>query len=133
MDKEDRDNEYTKRITFRLTEREYKRLLKLLVKTRHSSLSSLIRTMLFRGNVKIVTRDDSLDAVMEQLSTIRSDLHRMGININQITRRFHTEKQPEKRLFQALEVQHVYKETGDKVDRLLKVITEISYKWLPGS
>ena len=130
---EEKENEYTKRITFRLTEREYKRLLKLLAKTKHRSLSGLIRTMLFKGNVKIVAKDGSLDKVMEQLSAIRSALHRIGLNINQITYRFHTEKLPDKRLLHALEVQRLYQETGDKVEKLLKIVAKISYKWLPGS
>lgn len=120
-----------KRITFRLTGPEWKTLVKLLEKSRHRSLSALLRAMLFKGKVTVVSHDDSLDTVMEKLSAIHTELHRIGVNINQVTNRFNAEKHPEKRLLQALEVQELYRKTGEKVEELIKIITNISYRWLP--
>ena len=120
------------RITFRLGEKEQQRLDALLAKSTCTTHSELIRKMLFKGKVTLISRDDSMDKIMEQLSFIRTELRRVGVNINQLTASFHAETLPEKRVLLAMEVQRQYGEVGKKVDELLKVIAEISYKWLPG-
>lgn len=130
--KEDKnDQEFSRRITFRLTDKEWKRLGKILRRSRHQSISELIRTMLFKGKVTITVRDNSLDIAMEKLSSISTDLRRIGTNINQIVRKFHNEKLPENKLILTLEVGKQYQEVGEKVDELLGVIKELSLKWLP--
>lgn len=130
--KEDKnDQEFSRRITFRLTDKEWKRLGKILRRSRHQSISELIRTMLFKGKVTITVRDNSLDIAMEKLSSISTDLRRIGTNINQIVRKFHNEKLTENKLILTLEVGKQYQEVGEKVDELLGVIKELSLKWLP--
>lgn len=131
MEEENDDSTYTRRITFRLSEPEWETLCKLLKKSRHGSMSELIRAMLFWGKIRIVTHDDSISPIMEQLSAIRTELHRIGVNINQITGRFHWETLPEARLLQALEVLQLHQTVGQKVDELFTVIEKISYRWLP--
>lgn len=131
MEKEIKEDSYSKRLTFRLTNPEWETLASLLKKSRHRSASELVRTMLFSGKVTVIIRDESLHNVMEQLSAVRTEIHRIGVNINQITGRFHREKFPEARLLQVLEVQRLHQEMGRKVEELFKLITNISYRWLP--
>ena len=133
MKQERGDKGFSHRITFRLTEKEWTALAGLLEKSTADSLSSLIRQVLFKGAVTINTRDRSLDIVMEELSRIRKELQAIGINVNQITRRFHKETLSEARLARAQEVISVYHHTGEKVTRLFTIIAKLSEKWLPES
>lgn len=133
MTQRQKDKSFTRRITFRLTEKEWTALAGLLEKSTAGNLSSLIRQVLFKGAVTINTRDRSLDIVMEELSRIRKELQAIGINVNQITRRFHVETLSEERLARAQEVISVYHHTGEKVTRLFTIIAKFSEKWLPES
>lgn len=118
------------RITFRLGTKDLERLDALLAESSCMSYSELIRKQLFKGRITIHTHDRTLDMVMETLSGIRTELHAIGININQVTRRFHTEKLPESRLVRALEIQELNKYTGLKVEELLEIIHKLSERWL---
>lgn len=124
----------THRIHVRVTAEKYRELSSLLRRSRGvKSHSGLLRNILDDRTINVESHDDSLDRVMERLSGIRTELQRIGTNINQITRRFHTEKLPEARLVQALEVQHLYGEAGKKVDELLAIVDKLSRRWLPES
>ncbi|MNU20673.1 hypothetical protein D3C71_89220 [compost metagenome] len=120
-----------KRITFRMSNEEWEKLEKMLKRSRHRSMSELIRAMLFRGKVLVVSHDDSLDLTMEQLSAIRTELHRIGVNVNQLTAKFHSEPMTEGRLLQVKEIQDEFKEMGKKVEELMRIIKKLSYRWLP--
>ncbi|OJV55383.1 MAG: hypothetical protein BGO31_20625 [Bacteroidetes bacterium 43-16] len=130
MGRQDKKRELEHRITFRLGQKELERLDAMLARSNCQSQSELIRKMLFKGEITVMTHDRSLDIIMEILSGIRTELHAIGININQVTRRFHQEKQPEARLLKALKIQELNKETGEKVDEVLALIGKLSGKWL---
>lgn len=130
MERRERKKELEHRITFRLSREELQRLDALLAKSTCNTQSELIRKMLFKGKVTLITYDRSLDTVMEMLSGIRTELHAIGININQVTRRFHQEKLPEARFIRVLEIQDLNKDTGKKVKELLELIGKLSGRWL---
>lgn len=131
MKQEKDKKEFRRRITFRLSEKEWEKLQGLLVKSTCRSHSELIRKILFKGKITVHTHDRSLDMVMETLSGIRTELHAIGVNINQITRRYHTEKLPEERLVQVFEIGRLYRQTDKKVAELFIIITKLSKIWLP--
>lgn len=123
----------THRIHTRITKEKYEELTVLLAQCRGiKSLSELLRDILSNRKINIQNYDRSLDTVMEQLSSIRTELHAIGVNINQVTRRFHAEKLPEARLLQVMEIEQQYRDVGKKVDRLFEIIQKLSARWLPG-
>ena len=121
----------TYRVEARVTEDKYRGLTALLTKSRHRTMSELVRDILYNRKVILETYDASLDKVMERLSAIRSELHAIGININQITHYFHMVKAPEGKLFNALEIVKLYQQTDLKVTELFSVIAKLSEPWLP--
>jgi hypothetical protein len=51
------------------------------------------------------------------------------ININQVTRHFHSADTPNQKIFQALKIVDEYKKVGQKLDRVMDVTSEIAKKW----
>ena len=80
----------------------------------------------------MLTRDVTMNAPMEELVSIRKELRSIGININQQTRHFHTSENEAQRSFYFLRTSDLYKNVGEKVDRLLDIVTKMSMKWLRG-
>lgn len=122
----------TCRIHTRVTQSKFDELNTLLTKSRGiHSLSELMRYILDERSIVVHTHDNSLDKVMEELSGIRKELQAIGVNINQITHRFHVEELPEAKLFQATEIVKLYQQTDLKVSKLFEVIANLSELWLP--
>lgn len=115
----------------RLASERYDELNAMLKSSRHRTMSSLIRDILMNRKILIETYDPSLDKVMEELCGIRKELQAIGININQVTRRFHNEKLPGEQMNSALEIAKLYQQTDLKVSELFSVIAKLSEKWLP--
>lgn len=133
MERVQQKTEAGRRITFRLSCQEWQTLDTLRRKSNCRTVSSLIRKSLFDGSIKLITYDRSLDMVMEELSKIRQEIQAIGVNINQITRRFHTVSGAEAKLFSAMEITRLYQQTDLKVGELLGIISNLSKVWLPGS
>lgn len=121
----------TYRVEARIPAEKYRELTALLEKSRHHTMSELVRDILYNRKIILETYDVSLDKVMERLSAIRSELHAIGININQVTRAFHRAQAPEGKLFNALEIAKLYQQTDLKVTALFSVIAKLSEQWLP--
>ncbi|MFC4872097.1 plasmid mobilization protein [Negadavirga shengliensis] len=122
--------EYTRRFTLRLTDKEYKYLEKLLQKNTYcQNLSELIRDMIFRKKITINTYDASLHEVKLQLAKIRNELQAIGVNINQITRHFHTAMDSESRLAYAEKIVPHYRKVEDKIQELFTILSQLSRRW----
>jgi len=120
------------RIHTRVTTEKYEELSELMRQSRNiHSLSELLRSILNNKKIMVETYDASLDKVMAELSGIRKELQAIGMNINQVTHRFHTEDLPEGKLFQAMEIVKLYQHTDLKVTELFSVIAKLSERWLP--
>lgn len=117
----------------RVNKKKYDQLTALLAKSGCRTMSELIRDILEEREIRVRTYDGSLDAVMTELSQLRTKLHAIGININQVTHRFHLEDQPEGKLFLALEIAKLYQQTDQKVADLFVIIAKLSQRWLPES
>lgn len=115
----------------RIGKARYDELSDLLEHSTCRTMSALLRAILMHDKILVQTHDVSLDKVMEQLSSIRKELHAIGVNINQITRQFNLYPDFEHRIFLASEVATKYKQTGEKVDELFDIIAKISERWLP--
>lgn len=121
------------RIHTRITREKYDELLALLGRSRSiKTLSELLRNILDDKEIVIRHYDSSLDEVMEKLSLIHKELQAIGVNINQVTHRFHIEDQPEGKLFRALEITKLFQQADLKLSEIFSVISKLSERWLPG-
>lgn len=93
-------------------------------------MGELARKILSKEKITCYYKDTTMDAPMEELTHIRKELNAIGVNINQITHKFHIADNPSQKIDQVLRVEREYKRVGDKVDRLLAMVFELSKKWL---
>ena len=125
-----KNNKLSCRIETRIDEIKYKELQGLLQQSRYRNMSELLRDIVYNKQIRVVTYDKGLDMVMQQLSTIRSELHAIGININQVTKFFNSVSNVSIKTYHALNIAGQYKNVGDKTDTLFQLISKLSEKWL---
>ncbi|RZJ56024.1 MAG: mobilization protein [Flavobacterium sp.] len=119
-------------IIIRVNENTYKRLEKILLNSNCQSIGEVARNILSKEKILMLTRDITMNAPMEELASIRKELRSIGININQQTRHFHTSENETQRSFYFMRTCDLYKNVGQKVDRLLELVSKMSMKWLRG-
>ena len=119
-------------IIIRVNENIYKRLEKILLHSNCQSIGEVARNILSKEKILVLNRDITMNAPMEELASIRKELRSIGININQQTRHFHTSENEAQRSFYFLRTSDLYKNVGQKVDRLLELVSKMSMKWLGG-
>lgn len=119
-------------IILRVNEDTYKRLEKILLNSNCQSIGEVARNILSKEKILMLTRDVTMNAPMEELASIRKELRSIGININQQTRHFHTSENEAQRSFYFMRTSDLYKNVGQKVDRLLELVAKMSMKWLRG-
>jgi hypothetical protein len=120
----------TKLVGVRLSENVYARLEKFTQNTDCQTIGELARRILSKEKITYFQKDASMDGTMEELSRIRKELNSIGTNINQITHSFHTADVANQRTFLALKVAEQYNKVGDKVEQLLKIVSQLAIKWL---
>lgn len=79
----------THRVNFRLTEEEYKKVVALIAKTTHRTISIYARKLLLGQPVTMVYRDASKDKAIEELSALRRELGAIANNFNQLVKKIH--------------------------------------------
>jgi hypothetical protein len=126
----DREDLLTHPIRTRVRESVYWRLVKMMENSDCQSMGELARKILSKEKITCYYKDTTMDAPMEELTHIRKELNAIGVNINQITHKFHIADNPSQKIDQVLRVEREYKRVGDKVDRLLAMVFELSKKWL---
>lgn len=114
----------------RVGKQKYEELQKLLAQNRYNDMSSLLRDFLHNRPIKVFTRDLTLDNLMEELARIRTEIKAIGVNINQITKRFNTYPEPQRKAFYAKMAFEEYRAVQPKIDRLLDIVSKLSKKWL---
>jgi hypothetical protein len=124
----------TKELTYVLTTRvdlpTYRKLSSLLDQNAHNDMSHLVRTILINRPVRVFSRDITLDNLMEELTRLRTEIKHIGVNINQITKKFNTYPDPQRQAFFAKVAFQQYLAIETKIDRLLDIINQLSKKWL---
>jgi negative regulator of replication initiation len=127
-----RDELLTHPIILRVNENTFKRLEKIQIHSNCQSIGEVARNILSKEKILMLTRDITMNAPMEELASIRKEIKAIGVNINQQTRHFHTSENEAQRSFYFMRTSDLYKNVGQKVDRLLEIITQMSMKWLRG-
>jgi len=120
-------------IIIRVTETVFNRLEALRKESHYSSIGEVARRILSNRKVRLFYKDISMNGPMEEMALIRKELKAIGININQLTRSFNQDKAGTHRAFYLLKVAEQYKVVGDKVDRLIHIISQLAEQWLQRS
>jgi hypothetical protein len=117
-------------IKTRINAEKFQALQRILSQNPHKDMSSLVRDILEDRPVKIFTRDITLDNLMEELAKLRTEIRAIGININQITRKFNTYPEPRRKEFYAKTAFAEYQAIEPKIDELLIIISKLAKRWL---
>jgi len=120
-------------IIIRVNEATWNKLDKLREQSDCASIGEVARRILTNRNIKLLHKDISMNGPMEEMALIRKELKAIGININQLTRSFNQDKAGTHSTFYILKVAGLYQRIGEKVDRLLTIISKLADKWLQGS
>jgi len=124
---------FTCSIRTRVTQKDLEKLEKIKASSDCGSIGEVARKILSNEKINCFYRDISLNAPMEEMALIRKELKAIGININQQTHRFHICESESQRAFYVLRTAELYKKVGERVDRLLVIISQLAEKWLPRS
>lgn len=117
-------------LIIRVNDGLYKRLDKLCNESDCQSIAEVARKILSKERINCFYKDATMNAPMEEMAIIRKELKAIGININQQTRFFNSCKSPAERAFHANKTVVFYQNVGEKVDRLLSIISKLAVQWL---
>lgn len=120
----------TKNVIVRITETTFNKLEKMRVESGSGSLAEVVRRILVNRKIKLLHKDVSMNAPMEEMALIRKELKAIGININQITRTFNQDKAETHRAFYVMKVADLYKNVDERVEKLLVIVSQLAEKWL---
>jgi hypothetical protein len=120
-------------IIIRVTETVFNRLEELRKDSHYNSIGEVARRILSNRKIKLYYKDISMNGPMEEMALIRKELKAIGININQLTRSFNQGKTGAHKAFFLLKAAEQYQTVGEKVDRLLTLISQLAEQWLQRS
>jgi len=120
----------TRIFSVRVSDRFFDRLEEIRKNSNCQYIGEVARRILYREEIIWYHKDASMDSTIAELALIRKELNAIGININQITRHFHSADTTNQKVLQALKVVDEYKKVGHKLDRIMDITSEITKKWL---
>ena len=120
-------------LRIRLTDAAFNRLEKISRSSDCRTVGEAARKILSKEKITLFYKDITLNAAMEELALVRKELRAIGININQITKAFHTDKREQSQAIQVTKVIQLYQQVEVKTDNLLLIINRLAEKWLPRS
>lgn len=120
----------SRKVTVRFKPQEFSKLNATFKTTTKKKLSEYIRSVLLDKPVTVYTRDQSLDDLAAELSTLRYELSAIGNNFNQLVKRLHTASYfgEIKSLARSSEIQR--EKFLEKVSEINQKIAQLSGKWL---
>lgn len=123
----------TRVLRIRLTDAAFKRIEKISKSSDCHTIGEAARKILSKEKITLFYKDITLNSTMEELALIRKELRAIGININQITKAFHSDKRENSQMFQLNRVTKLYVKVEAKTEILLTLINKLAEKWLPRS
>lgn len=120
----------TRIMAVRLTDDEYRKLEKEWKNSIYMKLSEYVRQVTLNRQVVVKYRDKSLDDLTMELSALRGELNRIGVNYNQSVKRLHTLRNLSefKRWFLTNELEKRMLE--NKIEEIKNHVKKIAQKWL---
>lgn len=129
---ERRQSNATKWISFRVTESEYKTIQAQFAQSCHNKLSEYARNTLLQKPVIIKYRNESADQLLQEIISIKKELHAFGNNFNQAVKKLHTlwhDADIKAWLARNDQVQNQFRST---VNQLLEKVNQIHEQWSSG-
>ena len=120
------------KLTTKVNERTYRKLDALLKQDPLNDMSSLVRTILVNRPVRIFMRDLTAADIVEELAQLRTEIGHIGININQITKKFNSYPEHQRKVYFAKLALEKYLTLESKIDDLIIIMSQKVEKWLPG-
>lgn len=120
-------------LRIRLTDKAFERLEKISKSSDCHTVGEAARKILSKEKITLFYKDITLNSTMEELALIRKELRAIGININQITKSYHSDKRDHQQAIQIDRMIPVYQKVEAKTDTLLILINQLAEKWLPRS
>lgn len=118
-------------VSTRISQKKYDEFEAMLKNSNIKTMSELVRHILENRKIRQEYYDKSLDLLMPELVEKRKQLQAIGVNINQITKRFHVQQWPEAMLINGKEVAGLCGEATTNVEAFFNLFTKIIQKWLP--
>jgi hypothetical protein len=128
---DDKKNELSCKIGLRVSEEFYDKLVGWTKSSNCRTVTELARKILYEERIVWYTKDSRMDATAAELAAIRRELRAIGININQVTKHFHSTDIPSQKIYDALKILDEFKIVSTKVDALLEAISNFSDQWSP--
>ncbi|MET4141655.1 mobilization protein [Pedobacter sp. UYP1] len=126
----DQDKILSHPIIIRLTEKQYKKVADLWLESDCKSIGDVVRKIIANRPIKLLHKDISMNAPMEEMALIRKEIKSIGVNINQQTHSFHISQNPIERSFHSSKTAQIYREIEPKIERLITLISKLAEKWL---
>lgn len=126
----DQDKILSHPIIIRLTEKQYKKVADLWLNSDCKSIGEVVRKIIANRPIKLLHKDISMNAPMEEMALIRKEIKSIGVNINQQTHSFHISQNPIERSFHSSKTAETYKAIEPKIERLIDLISKLAEKWL---
>jgi hypothetical protein len=120
-------------VILRVTKKVFERLEKIQTESNCGSVGEVARKILSNDKIQLVYKDISLNGPMEEMALIRKELKAIGVNINQLTRSFNSDKQGKYHNYFIKKSLEQYQKVDEKVERLLALIAQLAEKWLQRS
>ncbi|MGE7775242.1 plasmid mobilization relaxosome protein MobC [Chitinophaga sp. NPDC101104] len=114
----------------RVDEKTNARLRELLAKSRHRNMAELLRHILMERPIAIYSVDQSVGAVIEELSRLRKQIDKIGININQVVRDYNSTTSRTTRYNLAMDLTELQTEITNHLKQLEPHIQVLTRIWL---
>ena len=130
MKLESNNSNRSRKVTIRFQPAEYSLIHERFSQTTCRKLSEYLRKLALGKPVTIITRNRSVDALMEELILLRGELNAVGNNFNQAVKKLHTlNRIQEFRIWLQL-YEATRKQLLEKTESINQRIAQISDKWL---
>jgi hypothetical protein len=120
----------TRKLTVRLTPKEYEGIEKKIQSTVTRELSYYVRNVLLNKPVIIKVRNESLDQFMEELIALKNEVNAIGNNFNQAVKKLHILKQISEFREWIVANEALHQQFFQKLTHIEQKIEKISEQWL---
>lgn len=122
--------DYPHKVNCRISEKGYENLVRLLNQTQGESMSSLVRNILENKKIKVSTRDESLDNLMEAFLSWDTEFQKIGERLSELSVRLHNAGPTAVKLYLAGKIDNTLRKLREDHERIEELIMPFAQKWL---
>lgn len=121
---------YPKRVEGRISEKGYQELIAVLNRDSSLTMSELIRRILEKRPVTVRVKTSEMSEVLEQLVAIHSQLHKIGINLNQVVKEYHGNSSSIQKFLLGKKLHQDQTRILSILENLRDILSKLQTKWL---